>query len=258
MVQMNLFAGQEQRYRCSEQTLGHSWEREGGTIGRLALTYTHKNKIADGKLLYNTGSSARCSVMTQMGGLGGGVGGRLKRQGIHVYLWLIHFVVQQKRMQHGKAIILQLKLKTKRELTSSGLWLTSMKLEYKSLLEQLNPQNNDVSVFHARGLPFLSLLQNKLVPIFPKGMTSFSSRSNHFCPAELDRGWYPISCGQASSQPCWCGSFWKRLSSVTVHSFAETHFMSYHQGLIKHVRKSLEAVKTSPKVTANTLDFNDL
>ena len=34
-------------------------------------------------------------------------GRRLKREGIYVYLQLIHFVIQQKLMQHCKAIILQ-------------------------------------------------------------------------------------------------------------------------------------------------------
>ena len=38
-----------------------------------------------------------------------GVGGRW--EGIYVYVLLIYFVVQQKTTQHGKAIILQLKLK---------------------------------------------------------------------------------------------------------------------------------------------------
>ena len=43
-----------------------------------------------------------------------GVGGRLQREGIYVYIELIHFVVQQKLTQHCKAIILQLKKKKKR------------------------------------------------------------------------------------------------------------------------------------------------
>ena len=38
-------------------------------------------KIASGKLLCNTGSSAQCSVMTYMGGIGGV---RSKREGIYV------------------------------------------------------------------------------------------------------------------------------------------------------------------------------
>ena len=37
------------------------------------------------------------------------MGERFKREGTHVYSWLIHAVVQQKTTQHCKAIILQLK-----------------------------------------------------------------------------------------------------------------------------------------------------
>ena len=39
----------------------------------------------------------------------GGGGERLKREGIHVYTQLVHAVVQQKQIQHYKAIIFQLK-----------------------------------------------------------------------------------------------------------------------------------------------------
>ena len=39
------------------------------------------------------------------GGLG--VGGRLKREGIYLYIQLVHAVVQQKLTQHYKAVILQ-------------------------------------------------------------------------------------------------------------------------------------------------------
>ena len=39
------------------------------------------------------------------------LGGRLQREGIYVYIWLIHFVVEQKLTQHCKAIICQLKKK---------------------------------------------------------------------------------------------------------------------------------------------------
>ena len=42
-----------------------------------------------------------------------GVGGRLKREGMYVSMWLIHVVVQQKLMQHCKAIIFQFKEKKK-------------------------------------------------------------------------------------------------------------------------------------------------
>ena len=40
-------------------------------------------------------------------GWDGGVGGRSKREGIYVYISLIHFTVEQKLTQHDKAIILQ-------------------------------------------------------------------------------------------------------------------------------------------------------
>ena len=39
--------------------------------------------------------------------VGGGVGGRSKREGIYVYIELIPFVVQQNLTQHCKAVILQ-------------------------------------------------------------------------------------------------------------------------------------------------------
>ena len=40
---------------------------------------------------------------------GVGVGGRFKREGTYVYLWLIHVDVLQKPKEHCEAIILQLK-----------------------------------------------------------------------------------------------------------------------------------------------------
>ena len=40
-----------------------------------------------------------------------GVGGKFKREGIYVYLYLIHVLIQQRQIQHCKAIILQLKIK---------------------------------------------------------------------------------------------------------------------------------------------------
>ena len=41
------------------------------------------------------------------------MGGRLKREGINVYLWLIHVVVWQKSTEYCKAIIIQLKINFK-------------------------------------------------------------------------------------------------------------------------------------------------
>ena len=48
----------------------------------------------------------------------GGVGERLKKQGTYVYLELIQVVVQQKLTQHGKAVILQLKINIKKNITT--------------------------------------------------------------------------------------------------------------------------------------------
>ena len=60
---------------------------------------------------------------------GGEVGGRLKREGISVYSWLIHIVLQQKPMQHCKAIILQLKINLKISAMNQNetvLWIESV------------------------------------------------------------------------------------------------------------------------------------
>ena len=54
-------------------------------------------QIASEKLLYSTGSSAWCSVMTQKAGVWGR---RSKRGGIYVYMQLIHLIVHQKLTQH--------------------------------------------------------------------------------------------------------------------------------------------------------------
>ena len=81
----------------------------GGT-GRLGLTYIHYhvwNRQLVGSCCIITGSSNRCSVMTWSGGMGEGES--FKREGIYVYVWLIHFAVQQWLIQRCTAIILQLK-----------------------------------------------------------------------------------------------------------------------------------------------------
>jgi len=51
------------------------------------------------------------------------VGRRFKREGINIYLKLIHFTVQQKLTQYCKAIILELKKKEHIKYNiHSGLW----------------------------------------------------------------------------------------------------------------------------------------
>ena len=53
------------------------------------------------------GAQIWCSVTTS----GVGWGGRFKREGTSVYLWLVHANVWQKPTQCWKAVILQLKIK---------------------------------------------------------------------------------------------------------------------------------------------------
>ena len=77
-------------------------EWEGGGDGMnwdigVDICTTTMCKTISGKLLYSTGSSAPCSLMTSRGGM---EGGRKKVQqggSIYTHIWLIHFVVQQKQ-----------------------------------------------------------------------------------------------------------------------------------------------------------------
>ena len=61
-------------------------------------------------LLYDSGNSNQGSVTISRGGMGRELGGRFKREGIYVYLWVIQVDVWQKPTQYYKAIILQLKI----------------------------------------------------------------------------------------------------------------------------------------------------
>ena len=49
--------------------------------------------LANRNLLYGSGNSNMGSVSTQRGGMGREMGGRFKREGIYLYLWLTHVEV---------------------------------------------------------------------------------------------------------------------------------------------------------------------
>ena len=66
--------------------------------------------MASGNLLSDASSSTQCSVTAYRGGMGREVGGRFKRKGTYVCLWLIHTDVCQRPTQRCKAISLQLKI----------------------------------------------------------------------------------------------------------------------------------------------------
>ena len=70
----------EERVRCKERVI---WK----------LTLPYVKQIGNGNFLYGLGNSNRGSVSTQRSGMGREVGGRFKREGIYVYLWLIHVEV---------------------------------------------------------------------------------------------------------------------------------------------------------------------
>ena len=57
------------------------------------LLLPHVKQIANGNLLYGSGNSNRGSVSIERCGMGREMGGRLKREEIYVYLWLIHVEV---------------------------------------------------------------------------------------------------------------------------------------------------------------------
>ena len=57
MVLMNLFAGQEERFRHRKQTCGRSREMRGWEKLESSIETRTLCEIASGKLLYNTGSS---------------------------------------------------------------------------------------------------------------------------------------------------------------------------------------------------------
>ena len=70
----------EERVRCMEKVT-------------CKLTLPYVKYITKGNLLYGSGNSNRGSVSTELAGMGQETGGRFKREGIYVYLWLIHVEV---------------------------------------------------------------------------------------------------------------------------------------------------------------------
>ena len=115
MVPMNLFAGQQWACRHREQTWGWGKKERVGQMERVAWKHTlmYIKQIASGNLLYDSGKSNWGSATTQTGGMVWEVGGRLKREGKYVYLWLIHVDIYG-RNKHNIIIILQLKINKKK------------------------------------------------------------------------------------------------------------------------------------------------
>ena len=67
----------------------------------FGLTLPYVKWIANGNLLYGSGNSNRGSVSTSRGGMGREMAGSFKREGIYVYLWLIHGKVNGNPLQYS-------------------------------------------------------------------------------------------------------------------------------------------------------------
>ena len=103
------FAGQQGDEDIENRlmTMGGGEEGEGemnGESSKEAYTLPYVKQIANGNLLYESGNSNQGSITIQMGEKGQEVGGRFKREGTYVYLWLIHVDVWQKSNQYIKQL----------------------------------------------------------------------------------------------------------------------------------------------------------
>ena len=91
---------------CTKRGVGE----EGGMDWETGIdihTLLCIKQTTDENLLYITGNSTQCSVVTRMGR-------KSKKEGIFLYVQLSHFAVQQKLTQHCKAAIFQKGLKKKK------------------------------------------------------------------------------------------------------------------------------------------------
>ena len=81
---------------------------------------------------------------------GGALVGDVEKEGIYVYLWLIHAVVWQKSTQHCKAIFLQLKI------------------NFKKLCLKNKNQTNQNQLLHDSAIPFMGTYpeKNTCTPMF--------------------------------------------------------------------------------------------
>ena len=86
MVLKNLFTGQQWRNRHREQTYGHGERVICMERVTWKFTLSYIKYIANGDLLYGSGHSNRALYQPRVVGWGG----TFKREGIYVYLWLIH------------------------------------------------------------------------------------------------------------------------------------------------------------------------
>ena len=71
-----------------------NWEI-GFDISTLLILLIWVKQITNENLLYSTGDSTHCSVVTE-------TGRKSRKGGMYAYVWLIHFAAQHKLIQHCK------------------------------------------------------------------------------------------------------------------------------------------------------------
>ena len=121
MVHRNLSVEQEERRKRKERMFGRGWGKGDGLGNRCWCVCTGTCKTDSGNLLYSEGSSAWWwPVMAWRGGVGWagvGQGGRPKREGLYVFIWLIHFFVQLQLTPFAKQLYPTLKNSSHKILT---------------------------------------------------------------------------------------------------------------------------------------------
>ena len=114
-----LYARQQKRHRCKEQTVGLRGRRRGDDFERIALKHVYYrmwNRLPVQVQCIRQGAQGWCTGMMGWGGRWEGGSG----WGTHVHLWLIHVNVWQKSPQYCKVISLQLKKEKKRNKYSKS------------------------------------------------------------------------------------------------------------------------------------------
>ena len=92
MVLKNLFAGQQLRKRHREQSYGHG--ERGRCRERVTWKLTSPYIKREPTGICCEAQETQTGALHQLRGMGwGGMGGRLKREGVYVHLWLIHVEV---------------------------------------------------------------------------------------------------------------------------------------------------------------------
>ena len=94
---MNLLTKQKQTHRLQERAFGCWGQPQGRGIlrdfGKVMYTLLYLKWLANKDLPYSTGNSAQCYVAAWMGG-------ELRGEWIHVYVWLSPFAIHLKPSQH--------------------------------------------------------------------------------------------------------------------------------------------------------------